>query len=74
MASLFDKKERNPLSVLIYSVFLVMLRASDNNPKIRDNPSLYNFIGFIHLLFRIYIIYWVIMLLIGTFKEQKKEH
>ncbi len=72
IASLFDKKERSPLSVIAYSVFIITLMALNNNEKIRNIPSAYIFLRVIHIIFSIYIILKGIMLLKGTFKESQK--
>ena len=72
MASLFDKKERSPLSVLIYSVLLIIFQALSNNSKIMNIPAVDISYRFILILFCIYIVIKGIMLIIGTLKEQIK--
>lgn len=72
MASLFDKKERSPLSVLIYSVLLIIIQALRNNSKIMNIPSVDITYRFILIFFCIYIVIKGIMLIKGTLQEQIK--
>lgn len=72
MASLFDKEERSPLLVLIYTVFLISLMALNDNEKIKAIPYLYIVFRVIYIIFSIYIIVNGIRLIKGTFKEQQK--
>jgi len=72
MATLFDEEERSPLSVLIYTIFLISLTALNNNAKIRTIPYAYISFRIIHITFSIYITLKGIMLIKGTFKEPQK--
>ncbi|WP_130807085.1 hypothetical protein [Senegalia massiliensis] len=72
MASLFDEEERSPLSVLIYTIFLISLMALNNNEKIENIPYAYISFRVIHIPFSIYLTLKGIMLIKGTFKEPQK--
>lgn len=72
MASLFDKKERSPLSVLIYSVLLLIIQALSNNTKIMNIPSVDITYRFIVIFACIYMLIKGIMLIKGTLQEQIK--
>lgn len=72
MASLFDKKERSPLSVLIYSVLLLIIQALSNNTKIMNIPSVDITYRFILIFACIYMLIKGIMLIKGTLQEQIK--
>lgn len=72
MASLFDKKERSPLSVLICSVLLLIIQALSNNTKIMNIPSVDITYRFIVIFACIYMLIKGIMLIKGTLQEQIK--
>ncbi len=72
MASLFDKKERSPLSLITLSVFIIILMALNNNEKIVDIPYVYISFRLIQIIFSIYILLKSVVLVKGTFKELQK--
>ncbi len=70
LASLFDKRETSPLSLIKFSSFIIILMALNNNPNIRNIPFVYISLSVIQIIFCISIIIKGIMLLKGTFKDQ----
>lgn len=72
MTSLFDKKERSPLSTITFIIFIIILMALNNNEKIIDIPYLYILFRLIQIIFSAYIIYKGVFLVKGSFKELQK--
>lgn len=72
MATLFDKKERSPMSVLVYTVFFIALQAVNNNTKITDIPTADFLLSVLHIVLSVYVLIKGILLIKGTMEEKKK--
>lgn len=72
MATLFDKKERSPMYVLVYTVFFIALQAVNNNTKITDIPAADFLLSVLHIILSVYVLIKGTLLIKGTVEEKKK--